>query len=78
MKVLELAAAEVFRRVSNLVKGTPIDMKVNPYTISLTEAVDTESPMALERDAAIAKDIAKMWFYTPPQPSPKGREVQHN
>jgi len=78
MKVLELAAAEVFRRVSNQVKGTPIDMKVNPYTISLTEAVDTESPMALERDAAIAKDIAKMWFYTPPQPSPKGREVQHN
>jgi hypothetical protein len=63
MNKIENIAAEIFRHVSNQVKGTPLNMKVNPYTISLTEEVDTTSSMALAPDPAITKDVEKMWFY---------------
>lgn len=63
VKMLEQVAAEVFRLVSNEVKGTPIDMNVNPYTITLNGTVDTTSENALSVDNSIAMDVAKMWFY---------------
>ncbi len=63
MKRLENIAAEIFRHVSHQVKGTPFDMPVNPYTISLTEKVDTTSDKALLPDAAVTKDVETMWFY---------------
>ncbi len=63
MKMLEQIAAEIFRHVSNQVNGTSFDMKVNPYTISLTEKVDTTSDKALAPDASITKDVEAMWFY---------------
>jgi len=63
VKMLEQIAAEIFRHVSNQVNGTPLDMKVNPYTISLTDKVDTTSDEALAPDAAIKKDVGVMWFY---------------
>ncbi len=63
--ILEQVAAEMFRRISHLVKETPLDMKVNPYTISLDKnaIIDTESVNALAPNAAISIDVAKMWFY---------------
>ena len=63
MNILENVAAEMFRCISHQVKGTALDMKVNPYTISLDKAVDTESENALPPNATISKDVAKMWFY---------------
>jgi hypothetical protein len=63
--ILEQVAAEMFRRISHSVKETPLDIKVNPYTISLDEnaIIDTESVNALAPNAAISIDVAKMWFY---------------
>jgi flavin-dependent dehydrogenase len=65
MVILEKVAAEVFRRISNQVKNTPLEMVVNPYTSSLeTNAlIDTHSNLALAHDPQISKDVAKMWFY---------------
>ena len=64
LTILEKAAAEIFRHVSTQVKGTPSDMKVNPYTINLTDdSTDTTSADAIGQDAAITKDISTMWFY---------------
>lgn len=63
MGMIEKIAAEIFRHISNQVHGTPMDMKVNPYTISLTEKVDTTSSAAIAPDPAITKDVEVMWFY---------------
>ena len=64
LDILEKAAAEIFRLVSNHAKGTPIDMKVNPYTIDLENGTtDTTSEMALPYNNEIAKDVKVMWFY---------------
>lgn len=64
LTVLEKAAAEIFRHVSTQVKGTPADMKVNPYTINLDDdSTDTTSADAIGVDDAITKDISTMWFY---------------
>ncbi len=63
IKILEQVAAEVFRLISNQAKGTPFDMKVNPYTMSLTETVDTSSELAIPLDSAIAENVKVMWFY---------------
>ena len=53
----------MFRHISHQVKGTPLDMKVNPYTISLNEPIDTTSESALSVDASIKEDVEVMWFY---------------
>ena len=63
MGMLEKIAAEMFRHISHQSKGTSLDMKVNPYSISLTEKVDTESDLALLVDASVKKDVEVMWFY---------------
>jgi hypothetical protein len=64
LNVLEKAAAEIFRHVSTQVKGTPSDMKVNPYTINLNDdSTDTTGADAIGQDDAITKDISTMWFY---------------
>ena len=63
LSILEKIAAELFRQISHQAKGTPLDIKVNPYTISLTEEVDTNSDKALPRDPAIQQDVETMWFY---------------
>lgn len=64
LTILEKAAAEIFRHVSTHVKGTPADMKVNPYTINLDDdSTDTTSEDAIGVDDAITKDISTMWFY---------------
>ncbi len=63
MHTLEQIAATIFRLVSHQVKGTPVDMKINPYSISLIEEVDTTSDLAIAPDPAITKDVRVMWFY---------------
>lgn len=64
LSILEKAAAEIFRHVSTHVKGTPSNMKVNPYTINLNDdSTDTTSADAIGQDEKITKDIATMWFY---------------
>ncbi len=63
VKKLEHIAAEMFRCISHQAKGTDINIKVNPYTISLTQPVDTTSEKALLVNDEIRNDISKMWFY---------------
>jgi flavin-dependent dehydrogenase len=64
IEILEKVAAEIFRHVSTHVKGTPSDLKVNPYTIKLDDdSTDTVSGNALEVDPDISKDVNVMWFY---------------
>jgi len=67
MQVLELIVAEIFRKVSNLVHGTPVDMKVDPYAIKLDDGPDeilnkSAGPKTLASDYFIRTDIDKMWF----------------
>jgi hypothetical protein len=67
MKILEHVAADLFRHISHQVKGTPLDMKVDPYAICL----DPENKMppahangnGIGVDPAIRKDVETMWFY---------------
>lgn len=63
MMVLEQVAAEMFRIISNDVKGTPLDMKVNPYTMSLSTEQDQNDPAALAVDPVIRMEVEKMWFH---------------
>lgn len=68
ISLLEKIAAEVFRKVSAHVKGTPHDMPVNPYTMSLNGDYIPEPGMVDESynvppDEAIRKDVETMWFY---------------
>jgi len=65
--ILEKVAAEIFRLVSNQALGTPIDMAVDPYTMSLTgEKRESVNSKLLERDAEIAKQLKPMWLYPYP------------
>ena len=68
ISLLEKIAAEIFRKVSAQVKGTPEDMPVNPYTMSLNGDYKDEAGMVpptynVPPDAAIRKDVETMWFY---------------
>jgi flavin-dependent dehydrogenase len=63
IEILEKVAAEMFRMISSQVKGTSENINVNPYTISLSEVVDTESNKALTVDKNIKEQVSKMWFY---------------
>jgi flavin-dependent dehydrogenase len=77
MNLLEQLAVAIFRLVSNEVNGTPLDMKVNPYTINLGKKpgavkLDTESDQAIAPSEAITNDVNVMWFY----PKTKGRKPE--
>ena len=62
MEILEKVAAAIFRLVSTKVKGTPSDMKVDPYSISF-EGDLSKHENGMLPDEAIANDVKKMWFY---------------
>jgi flavin-dependent dehydrogenase len=73
MHKLEKVAAELFRLISAQVNGTPLDMAVDPYLISLAPDPDlvsrhSNSPGKLLPDATLAKDVRKMWFYKIEEP----------
>jgi flavin-dependent dehydrogenase len=67
LKILEQICAEIFRKVSNQVYGTPEDMKVDPYDMVLDDGKDellrkSKLPTALSVVEPIRVDIAKMWL----------------
>ena len=69
MKILEQVACDIFRLVSAQVKGTPADMKVDPYMIKLNGDVATtvvESELSDNIDESIKNDVDLMWFYPKP------------
>jgi hypothetical protein len=67
MAILEKFAAEIFRHVSAQVKGTSMDIKVDPYKIVLDADNKMGSPAENESglgvDLSIRKDVDAMWFY---------------
>ncbi len=64
MEVLEMMASQLFRMVSHRVHGTPIDMKVDPYKISLEKGADTGMNTGQSPDPALAKELEMMWYHT--------------
>jgi flavin-dependent dehydrogenase len=69
MDILEKVAAEIFRHVSFQVKGTSLDMKVDPYNIALD--LDNTNTAVHENgigpDPVITSDVETMWFYSKKQ-----------
>ncbi len=62
---LEKLAAEIIRRVSGLTNKTPLNMKVDPYTMSLApdETGSLENADSfVSTDETISRDIDKVWF----------------
>jgi len=67
LDLLELVSAEIFRKVSNQLHGTPQDMNVDPYNMKIDNDViellkKSASQNALIVDDSIRSDIGKMWF----------------
>ena len=67
LSLLEQVAAEIFRKVSYEINGTPPDMKVNPYEMSLDDDKDllltqAKDQNALEINEQIRSDLYKMWL----------------
>ncbi len=76
IQILEQIAAEIFRLASAQVKGTPADMKVDPFEMTLEDDSPVllhkaGSPDALGVDASIRADLAQFWFGAEPQPEVK-------
>lgn len=66
MQTLEQVACAIYRMVSHHLKGTPANMKVDPYKFTLNEVLsdaDIELEAAENIDPAIEKDVRLMWFY---------------
>lgn len=62
MVVLEAVASEIFRLMSHKIYGTPLDMKVDPYTMDIaTKPVD--NPNGILAPENIQKEVGVMWFY---------------
>jgi len=64
---LEHIAAEIFRMVSHLVKETPDNMNVDPYTMFLEDGKElllqkSQLPSAMAQVTSVKNDIAKMWM----------------
>lgn len=67
LSILERFAAEIFRVVSQKLKGTPEDMAVDPYKMSLDltkeELLDiAASETAIQRDEEMAQSTAVLWL----------------
>ena len=68
MELLEHVAAEIFRLVSNVAHGTAMDIKVDPYTMSLDKdrTVESVNSKDLGRNEYVAKELKNMWMYDLP------------
>ena len=62
MTVLEEIAAEMFVLMSSKVYGTPMNLKVDPYAMTLKER-PTENELGVIAQSAIKEDVAVMWYY---------------
>lgn len=63
LETLEKVAATIFRLVNSHVKGTPSDMPVNPYAITLGTDNLSKHTNGILPEESITKDIDVMWFY---------------
>ncbi len=66
LRVLEDLAAELFRRVSTLVNGTPYDLRVDPYTMNLDDSPEVlmekaQRPSALGLNDNLRRDLDVVW-----------------
>lgn len=60
--LLEEIASELFRLMSNQIYGTPMDMKVDPYNMSLkSKPINVENGILASPE--VKKDLAVMWYY---------------
>lgn len=64
---LEEMAAEIFRVVASKIKGTPEDLKVDPYRMSLNLSTKEllqigDSDQGLERKDEMAKAVSPLWL----------------
>jgi len=67
LNLLELISAEIFRKVSHQLHGTPKTMSVDPYNMKIDNDTSellkkSESQAALSVDEPIRTDIDKMWL----------------
>ena len=61
---LERIASEIFRHISNMVHGTPMDIPVDPYTMKLFPSEnDSVGTHFVEPDLPIQEQVGVMWFY---------------
>ncbi len=65
MDLLEVVAAEIFRMISHQVHGTPMDIEVDPYTMTLHNDRQLESANSklVARDPFITQELGNMWMY---------------
>lgn len=60
--LLEEIASELFRLISNQVYGTSMDLKVNPYTMTIkTKPEDMENGIIPRSE--VKEGLASMWYY---------------
>jgi flavin-dependent dehydrogenase len=69
INMLEDIAAEIFRKVSNLVHHTPLHLPVDPYTMHLEDGRHailemSEDENALPLNISISNDVNKLWLIT--------------
>lgn len=61
---LETIAADIFRYISNQIHGTPMDIPVDPYTMTLfPKDGDEKGTHFVEPDKDIQEQVGVMWFY---------------
>lgn len=62
--VLEQVAVAMFQLISHQVHGTDLNIKVNPYNMSLNEAYSEADHIDfIDGSEAVKTDVEKMWFY---------------
>jgi hypothetical protein len=61
--LLEEIASELFRLMSNQVYGTSMDMKVDPYSMTLKTKPEENENGVIARDQ-VKEGLAIMWYYT--------------
>jgi len=67
LEILEQTAVEIFRKTSARLKGTPENMKANPYKMSLTSSKEAllqqaEEKGAIDVAANIVEDLNVVWL----------------
>jgi hypothetical protein len=69
IEILEKVAAETYRLASNQAYGTPMDIEVDPYTMSLAgeERAANPNSVMIGRDEYIATEMRHMWIYPYPE-----------
>jgi hypothetical protein len=69
MEMLEKIASEIFRLASNMAHGTPLEMDVDPYTMTMdpTKTLTSVNSKMVAWDAYVASEMRNMWLYPLPE-----------